>query len=151
MAEQSTSHIGPQFVRPGDLALSWRIMLGLAWLVAFFAYAAIWQASVQIGISTWWIGPRAQPTNVAIRLIPFVLVLVVALCVIYNTAKLLRSSFIGVLLCAAIALPDFSRSTGLAVAELVIPVMLGLVTAAAMSGRYQLASASLGVWPPPEQ
>ena len=29
---------------------------------AMFAYAAVWQASVQLGIATWWVGPRSQPT-----------------------------------------------------------------------------------------
>jgi hypothetical protein len=129
--------------------MAWRVMLALAWFAAFFAYAAIWQASVQIGISTWWIGPRAQPTNVAVRLIPFALALTTALCVIYNVERIIRVSFIGVALGVAIAIPDFSRSTGLALAELAIPAMIGLVTVAAMSGRYQRSSASLGPWPPP--
>jgi ABC-type uncharacterized transport system permease subunit len=118
-------------------------------MAAFFAYAAVWQASVEIGIGTWWIGPRAQPTNVAVRVLPFVLCIAMAMCVVYNVPRLLRLSAIGVGLAAVGSVPDFSRSTGLAVTELLIAVLLGIITAAAFTGRYRLASPSGPVVPSP--
>lgn len=126
-------------VRPGDLAGSWRAMLGLAWLAAFFAYAAVWQASVQIGIGTWWLGPRAQPTHVAIKLIPFYLTLVIGLLVVYNVKWIVRWSALGIVAATLIALPDFSRSVGLGVAEATIAGLLGVITLASLSGRYRIA------------
>lgn len=125
--------------RPGDLATPWRVMLGVAWIAAFFAYAGVWQASVQIGISTWWLGPRAQPTNVAVRLIPFYLSLVVGLLVVYNIRWIVRWSAVGVASTALIAVPDFSRSIGLGIAEAVIAGLLGVITLASLSGRYRTA------------
>lgn len=141
----------PRATRVGDLVLSWRVMLVATWCGAFFAYAAVWQASVQIGIGTWWIGPRAQPAPALVRLLPFLLALGCALAVIYNVRRLLAVSFAGVALATAIAIPDFSRSTGLAVAELVIPVLVALVTAAASTGRYRLAPAGTRPLPVPTE
>ena len=136
----AASTAGPTLVRarPGDLTMRWRMLLGAAWIAAFFAYASVWQASVQIGIGTWWTGPRAQPPIFIIRVLPFLLCLAIALCVIYNTPRLLQTSAAGVVLAAIGALPDFSRSPGLGTAELVIAGLLGVVTAAAFTGRYRV-------------
>ena len=129
----------PYGTRPGDLTVQWRLLVGAAWVAAFFAYSAVWQASVQIGIGTWWLGPRAQPTSVLVRVLPFVLCIAMALCALYNVTRLLRVSMLGVALAALIAVPDFSRSVGLGVAELVIACLVGLVVAAATTGRYRVA------------
>ncbi|MFK7919191.1 MAG: hypothetical protein AB8G14_14035 [Ilumatobacter sp.] len=128
--------------RPGDLTGMWRALLGLGWVAAFFAYAGVWQASVQIGIGTWWIGPRAQPTNIAIRLLPFVLALVMSLMIVYSVRHLVRWSAAGVGAAALIAVPDFSRSLGLGVAEAAIAGLLGIITLASLSGRYRAVAAS---------
>ncbi len=112
-------------------------MLTLAWMAAFFAYAGVWQASVQIGIGTWWVGPRAQPTFILVRLIPFVLALVVGLLIIYNVRRLVLCSAAGVAAAALISVPDFSRSVGLGFAEAAIAGLLGVVTLASLAGRYR--------------
>lgn len=128
-------------VRPGDITPAWRIALGVAWVLAFFGYAAIWQASVQIGIGTWWIGPRAQPANIAIKMLPFALALGVAVSIVYDVPRVLRVSSVAVALAALIALPDFSRSSGLGTAEAIVAALVGIVTLAASSGRYRPVSA----------
>ncbi len=135
--------------RPGDLTTPWRIVLAASWVAAFFAYAAVWQASVQIGIGTWWIGPRAIPTPAYYRLLPFALTLALAMFVLYNTPRIVRISFAGTALAALIAIPDFSRSTGLALAELLIAGLLLLITVSALTGRYQLQPAKAPDWLPP--
>jgi hypothetical protein len=61
-----------------------------------------------------------------------------AVCAIYNVPRLVRLSAMGVVLATIVAIPDFSRSIGLGMAELLIAGMLGLVTAAALTGRYRL-------------
>ena len=122
--------------------MRWRLLVGAAWIAAFFAYSAVWQASVQIGIGTWWLGPRAQPTNTLVRVVPFVLCIAMALCALYNVSRLLWLSMLGVALAVVISVPDVSRSVGLGVAELAIAGLVGLVTAAAFTGRYRLAPAA---------
>ncbi len=113
-------------------------MLAAAWVIAFFAYAAVWQASVEIGIGTWWVGPRAQPRHTLVRVLPSLLSISMAMCAVYNARRLVRLSAVGVVFATIVAIPDFSRSTGLGLAELVIACLLGLVTLAALTGRYRL-------------
>ena len=140
-AAERRADAAPDGARRGDVTLNWRLLLGLAWVAAFFAYSAVWQASVQIGIGTWWLGPRAQPTSMLVRILPFLLCIAMALCALYNVRHLLRVNALGVGLAALIAVPDFSRSVGLGIAELVIAALLALVTAAATTGRYRLRPA----------
>jgi hypothetical protein len=128
-------------VRAGDLTPKWRVVVTAAWIIAFFAYAAIWQASVEIGIGTWWTGPRAQPTHTVVRILPSLLSISIAMCAVYNVPRLLRLSAVGVALAAIGAIPDLSRSVGLGIAEFVVAGLLGLVTLAARSGRYRLVAA----------
>lgn len=118
------------------------MLLGLAWVLAFFSYAAIWNASVQIGIGTWWVGPRAQPTFILVKLLPFVLCLAMVLCIVYNAPRMVRISAIATVATAIWAIPDFSRSIGLGVAELTVAGLLAIGTAAALTGRYRLAPAT---------
>lgn len=125
-------------------------MLGLGWVAAFFAYAAVWQASVQIGIGTWWVGPRAQPTSLLVKLIPFYLTLVVGLLIVYNVRWIVRWNAAGVAAATLIAVPDFSRSVGLGTAEAIIAGLLGVITLASLSGRYRAASADSPGMPPPQ-
>ncbi len=129
----------PPGTRVGDLTASWRGFLAAGWVAAFFAYAGVWQASVQIGIGTWWIGPRAQPTNIVVRLLPFFLVLTVCLLLAYNVRWILRWSGLGVAAALLISIPDFSRSVGLGIAEATIAGLLALLTLAATTGRYRAA------------
>jgi hypothetical protein len=123
----------------GSLTPLWRALLGAGWMLAFFAYAAVWSASVQIGIGTWWIGPRGQPSPVLVKMLPFVLCLIVALCALYSARRLVAISAVATLLTVAGAVPDLSRSIGLGVAELVISGCLAVVTTGALTGRYRLA------------
>lgn len=124
-------------VRNGDVTFSWRVVLGLAWVLAFFAYAAVWQASVQIGIGTWWLGPRAQPTDVYVRLIPFVLPLLISLLLVYDVPRPVWFSTAAALASALIAVPDFGRTASLGTVELVIAALLLLVSVAATTGRVR--------------
>jgi len=113
----------------------------MAWVLAFFAYAAIWNASVQIGIGTWWVGPRAQPPFLLVRLLPFFMCIIVLLCIVYHAPRLLQISAVATGFAAVGAIPDFSRSIGLGVAEAVVAGLLAVVTAAALTGRYRLEPA----------
>lgn len=125
-------------------------MMGVAWIAAFLAYAAVYQASVQVGIATWWIGPRAQPTPSLVRVLPFALSLAMVLLQIYNVRQLAFFNILGAILAAGIAIPDLSRSIGLGLVELTIAGLTLLAALAALSGRYQLRSASSTGAPAPD-
>ncbi|MDX2381508.1 MAG: hypothetical protein QNM02_17320 [Acidimicrobiia bacterium] len=124
-------------VRAGQLNAVWRSALAICWIGVFFAFAAVWKASEEIGIATWWLGPRSDPQPVLIRLSPFLLALGVGLVVISNLRHAVWVSYAGALLIAVLAALDVSRSAGLAVIEFAIAGAVVLVTTASLSGRYR--------------
>ena len=115
-------------------------MIG-AWIMVFFAYAAVWKASDEIGIGTWWLGSRSQPTPVPVRLIPFAIAFTVAILATYNVRRLPWIGTGVALLLAGMALFDFSWSIGLAVVELGIALGALLTALGSFTGRYRLAPA----------
>lgn len=117
------------------------MVLLFGWIAAFFAYAAVWQASVQLGIATWWVGPRSQPTPTMIRMIPFILSIAAGLFVVYNVRWLSRFNLGFASASILIALPDFSRSVGLAVVEVMISGAVIVLAIGSMTGRYRLGFA----------
>ncbi len=127
--------------RAGQLTTAWQIMVAIAWSAAFFAFAGVWKASEEIGIATWWLGPRADPQPVPIRIIPFVIAVGIALLAVYNLRIVPWVSLAGSAVIAVIAGFDVSRSVGLAVTELAIAGALALVSAASFGGRYRIQRA----------
>jgi len=121
--------------------MAWRIALVMAWVGAFLGYMAVWKASQEIGIGTWWLGARSNPQPVLIRLIPF---LVTATCGAISSLRIRHVSLVsmlGAVALAVIAIPDFSRSVGLALIELAIALAVGLVAAVSLTGRYRPSQA----------
>lgn len=118
----------------GRLSFGWQLMIGATWVAAFFAFASVWKASEEIGIGTWWLGPRAQPQPTLVRLIPFSVCIVVVVAAMYNPRRLwLVSAFASIGL-AAIAAADVSRSGGLAAIEFAIAAAVLLVSLASVTG-----------------
>ncbi|WP_394931755.1 hypothetical protein [uncultured Ilumatobacter sp.] len=126
--------------RPGQVTTGWQMLLGAAWTASFFAFAAVWKTSQDIGIGTWWLGARAQPQSVMIKIIPFVLIIVVGLAAIYNLRRVALVSLAGSVGVALIAVFDISRSGGLAAIEFAIAASLATVSVGALTGTYRAAT-----------
>jgi len=123
--------------RVGDLTPGWRAFTIATWVAVFFAFAAVWKASEEIGIGTWWLGSRSQPTLVLIRLIPFALAVTIALLATYNVGRLPWVSAAGAVAVAVIGIFDFQWSVGIASVELGIAGGALLVALGSLSGRYR--------------
>jgi hypothetical protein len=123
--------------RPGQLTTAWRAMVVATWVGAFVAYMAVWKASEELGIATWWLGPRSNPQPIVIRLVPFIVIAVFGILASYNVRRLPTIGLVGAVVLAAIAVPDLSRSTGLATIELTIAGAVALVSAASFTGMYR--------------
>ncbi len=106
----------------------------MTWVLVVFAYSAVWKVSVELGIGTWWLGARSDPQPVVVRLIPFVVAIGFGLVSSLAIRLLPVINFAGALGLTVIALPDFSRSSGLAVIELVIAAAVLLVALASFTG-----------------
>lgn len=137
----------PPVARPGrvgEVSPAWRVALSIAWVLVFLAYLGVWKASEEIGIGTWWLGARSNPQPVVVRLVPFIVVAVFGAVASFPVKRLPLVSLAGALLLAAIALPDFSRASGLAVVELAIAGAVALVALASLTGRYRTPSPNVG-------
>ncbi len=124
-------------LRTGQLTTPWRAMVVAAWVGAFVAYMAVWKASEELGIATWWLGPRSNPQPILVRLVPFVVTAVMAILASYNVRRLPLIGLVGAAALTAIAVPDLSRSTGLAIVEFAIAGAVALVSAASFTGMYR--------------
>lgn len=119
------------------MTTGWQILLSAAWTAGFFAFTAVWKTSQDIGIGTWWLGARAQPQPVTIKIIPFVLTIVIGLAAIYNLRRIALISLAGSFGVALIAVFDISRSGGLAAIEFAIAASLALISVGALTGTYR--------------
>ncbi len=94
---------------------------------------------MEIGIATWWLGPRSHPQPIYIRLIPFAVIAVFGVFASLNVRRLPWISLAGSGVLALIAIPDLSRSGGLAAIEFAIAGAVGLVSLGSFTGMYRAA------------
>jgi hypothetical protein len=125
--------------RAGELSTPWRVVMVVTWVAVFVAFMAVWKASEEIGIATWWLGPRSNPQPMPVRLVPFVLAVVFAVLASYNVRRFPWVSLGGSIVLAAIAAADLTRSTGLALIEFAIAAAVALISLAATTGMYRRA------------
>ena len=128
--------------RPGDLTTAWRILTAIGWLGIVIILAATWNASRQLGLPTWWLGPLDHQRPVYIILLPFVAPAVDA----HGGRQPGRatSRWIGVLgaiATAVVGLGDLGRVHGLGVVELIAAGAALLLSIASFSGMYRDAPA----------
>lgn len=123
--------------RAGELTLPWRIGTALTWIGVVLAMAAVWNASVQLGLSTWWLGPRGAPQPRAIQLMPFVAPLLMLLGTINNARRLPWFGLLAAAVTAAIGLGDIGRVPSIAATELLIAAAAAVVSVASLTGTYR--------------
>jgi hypothetical protein len=136
-ATASTPRPAPRRVRPGQLSPAWRAIVVTTWVGVFTAYMAVWKASEELGLATWWLGPRSDPQPIIVRLVPFAVTAVFGILASSNVPGLPAIGLLGSVVLAAIAVPDLSRSTGLVTVEFAIAGAVLLVSAASFTGTYR--------------
>jgi len=105
--------------------------------MVFMSYMGVWKASEELGIGTWWLGPRSNPQPIVVNLIPFVIVALVGIAAGISFRRLPWISVAGSAALFVVAIPDLSRSTGLAVIEFVIAGAATTISLASFTGRYR--------------
>jgi hypothetical protein len=132
---------GPRHVpRAGDLTTAWRILTGIGWLGIVVMLAATWNASRQLGLPTWWLGPLDHQRPAYIILLPFVAPAVVLTAVGNRVRYVPWIGVLGATATAAIGLGDLGRVRGLGVVELIGAAAALLVSIASFSGMYRRVS-----------
>jgi len=130
--------------RAGDVTIGWRVALVAAWVGAFVAYLAVWKASEEMGIHTWWLGARSDPQPMVVRLSPFIVCAVFGVMTSSQLRRLPWISLAGSLVLAGLAVPDVPVAVGLAVIEFAIAASVALVSLASLTGRYRAAASPAG-------
>ena len=123
--------------RAGELTLPWRVGTAIAWLSVVLALAAVWNASAQLGLSTWWLGPRGDPQPRAVQLAPFVAPVLIVLGTINNVRWLGWYGLTASAVLAAVGLGDLGRVGSIAATELAIAGAAALFSIASLTGTYR--------------
>lgn len=102
-----------RYGRPG---IAWRGLTIATWIAVLLCLAVIAISSRTIGRSVWWIGPAGNPAPKYYMLLPLVLALAPLEGGFWRSRSTVSTSVVCSLGLIAIALPDLSRSPGIAAA-----------------------------------
>ncbi|MEQ8438577.1 MAG: hypothetical protein RIB65_13880 [Ilumatobacter fluminis] len=130
--------------RDGELATGWRVVTACLWISVIVAFAAVWSTSVQLGLSTWWLGPRADPRSPIIRLAPFVAPLLMTIATFNNMRRLAWYGMGASLVTAVFGIVDLGRAPRLAAVELLVAGLAFAVSAASLTGTYRPVDVGAG-------
>ena len=123
--------------RAGQLTPAWRMVFGFGWSGIIIGYAAVWETSRVIGLSTWWLGADAEPRLLLVQLSPFYGPILVAVAAALNWRY---APYLGIgvsVLGAVIAAADLDRVQWLAVVEFVLAGAGLCISVAALAGMYR--------------
>lgn len=127
--------------RAGDLSLGWRAVTATTWICVVLALAAVWNASVQLGLSTWWLGPRSEPQSKLVQVSPFIAPVLMVLGAVNQVRWLPVFGLAAAGLLAAMGVGDLDRVATLATVEIAIAIAAGLVSLASVTGIYRRTGA----------
>jgi hypothetical protein len=123
--------------RPGQLSAGWRLIMVVAWVGVVLAWSAVWNASVQLGRPTWWLGTRADPMPVVVRLAPFAVPVVLILGALRNARWLAWTGVAGAIVFGGYAVADLSNEPDLAMLEIGVATAGLVVSLLALTGTYR--------------
>jgi len=123
--------------RAGQLSPAWRMVFGFGWAAVILGYAAVWETSRVIGLSTWWLGADAEPRLLLVQLLPFYGPILVAIAAAANWRY---APYLGMAVAAfgaLIAAADMDRVRWLAVVEFVLAGAAMCISVASLAGMYR--------------
>jgi hypothetical protein len=128
--------------RPGELTPGWSVVFGLCWLTVAVAFAAVWNVSRQLGLSTWWLGPPAQARPVFVMVLPFVAPALLTAAAFNRVRYLPWMGLAGAAVTALVGIADLDRVRGIGLVELAIAAAAAIVSLAATTGMYRSVAAN---------
>lgn len=111
--------------------------MGCFWVAIILAMAAIWNASSQLGLATWWLGPRGDRMPIIVNLLPFVGPVAMIVAILNNVRYLPWCGVIAAAPIVVLAIVDLGRVPSVARFELGIGVAAALGTVLSMLGTYR--------------
>jgi hypothetical protein len=103
------------------------------------AFTGVWNASRQLGVALWWLGPDGEPQPVFITLLPFLAPLVVIVLVLNNVRLLPWFGLAAAVVTAIFGIVDLGYVKRLGVVEIVVAAAGAAVAVAGFGGTYARA------------
>lgn len=123
--------------RAGELTTGWRVVTAITWMMVVVALGCVWKTSDQLGLSTWWLGPRGEPHSIAIRLLPFVPPVLMVLAAVNHVRYLPWIGLAASGLVVLVGVFDVVRFRGLGLLEIAIGVAAAVVSLVSLAGMYR--------------
>ena len=127
--------------RVGDLTTGWHLITLFTWVGVIMALAAVWNASVQLGLPTWWLGQRAQPRPRIVQLSPFIAPMLMLLATINQIRWLGWCGLVASGVVAGYGVGELGRVDSLAFAQLSIAALAAGVSLASLAHTYRPTAA----------
>jgi hypothetical protein len=105
------------------------------------ALASVWKTSDQLGLSTWWLGPRGRPNSVLVQLLPFVPPMLMLIATLSRVRQLPWFGLAASLSIVVMGLFDLRPFVGLGMIEIAIGVSAAVVSLASLTGVYRADAA----------
>jgi hypothetical protein len=110
------------------------------WIGVAMAIGSIWKTSEQLGMSTWWLGPRGEPRPVVVQILPFLPAVVMLLLVVNHVRHLAWWGLLASALTIAVGVVDLGYKVELGLLEIAIGVASALASLASFVGAYRPAT-----------
>ena len=123
--------------RAGELTAGWRLVTGVTWMLVVVGLGCVWKTSDQLGLSTWWLGPRGEPHSIVIQMLPFVPAVLMVLAAINHVRYLPWFGLLASILIVLMGVFDIVRFTGLGALEVAIGVAAAVVSLVSLAGMYR--------------
>ena len=123
--------------RAGELTNGWRIITLVTWVGVGLAFATVWNVSVQLGLSTWWLGPRGEPQPRLVQITPFFGPVLMIMGTINQVRWLGLFGLLASAVLAGYGIVDIVRIGALGALELLIAVVTAAVSIASLTGTYR--------------
>lgn len=128
--------------RPGELTPGWRLVTAVTWIAVAVAIGSVWKTSAQLGLSTWWLGPRGDPQPLLVQLSPFAPALAMVLAAINNTRRIPLLGLAASVVVVAVGVADLGRVARLGWIEIGIGVAAAAVSIASTTGVLRPSAAA---------
>lgn len=123
--------------RSGELSPGWRVVTVALWVSVSLALAAVWNTSVQLGLSTWWLGPRGNPQPLLVQVSVFAGPLLMLIGALLHVRWLGWFGLAAGGVIVAYGIADLGRVTSLGVIEILVGAGAAAVSLASLTGTYR--------------
>jgi hypothetical protein len=123
--------------RAGELTGGWRAVTGLTWMLVVVALGCVWKTSDQLGLSTWWLGPRGEPNSIIVQLLPFIAPVLMLLAAFNHVRYLPWFGLVASGMVTLVGVFDVVRFRGLGLLEIAIGAAAAVVSLVSLTGMYR--------------